>query len=304
MNEKISIIMSAYKPTREGIFRSIKSVLSQTLTNFEFIIINDDNTLETQNLLNEINCLDNRVKIITNKKNIGLVKSLNKGLKYAEGTIIARIDVDDWWEPEKLERQYKYMLINKLDLLGTATNFVDEQLCLINFEYLDNIKEQLLLGKNPFVHSSVMFRKKDNFFYNTKALYTEDFELWCRYYLDGKIGYLNEKLTYYVVDNSGITGSKRYLMFRNSVEIYKNFTYILLSNEKKQKKLISKPLREMNLFEKFSNYFLNKAQTSKINKNRKSFSFFSFLSLCINPKLIYFILLRKYYNYLIKREYN
>lgn len=304
MNEKISIIMSAYKPTREGIFRSIKSVLSQTLTNFEFIIINDDNTLETQNLLNEINCLDNRVKIITNKKNIGLVKSLNKGLKYAEGTIIARIDVDDWWEPEKLERQYKYMLINKLDLLGTATNFVDEQLCLINFEYLDNVKEQLLLGKNPFVHSSVMFRKKDNFFYNTKALYTEDFELWCRYYLDGKIGYLNEKLTYYVVDNSGITGSKRYLMFRNSVEIYKKFTHILLSNEKKQKKLISNPLIEMNLFEKFSNYFLNKAQTSKINKDRKSFYFFSFLSLFINPKLIYFLLLRKYYNYLIKSEYN
>ena len=121
----ISVIMSTYNENVDELKLSIYSILEQTYSNIEFLIVDDNPERKSLNsFLREIS--DNRVKIIANDHNIGLVASLNKALKMAKGTIIARMDADDCALRDRLQKQYVYMLENNLDFLGTDIQLIDE----------------------------------------------------------------------------------------------------------------------------------------------------------------------------------
>ena len=125
MNELISVIMSAYNESYAELERSIGSILAQTYSNIELIIVNDNpNNIELKTILNTIT--DERVKIFSNEKNIGLVNSLNKSVHLSKGNLIARMDADDISMPERLEVQYKYMQEKCLDMVGADIQFINE----------------------------------------------------------------------------------------------------------------------------------------------------------------------------------
>ena len=125
MNELISVIMSAYNESYAELERSIGSILAQTYSNIELIIVNDNpNNIELKTILNTIT--DERVKIFSNEKNIGLVNSLNKAVHLSKGNLIARMDADDIYMPERLEVQYKYMQEKCLDMVGADIQFINE----------------------------------------------------------------------------------------------------------------------------------------------------------------------------------
>ena len=125
MNELISVIMSAYNESYAELERSIGSILAQTYSNIELIIVNDNpNNIELKTILNTIT--DERVKIFSNEKNIGLVNSLNKAVHLSKGNLIARMDADDISMPERLEVQYKYMQEKCLDMVGADIQFINE----------------------------------------------------------------------------------------------------------------------------------------------------------------------------------
>lgn len=122
---------------------------------------------------------DNRI-ILIDKKNSGLTKSLNLGLKKAQGKYIARLDADDIWLPNKLEQQVAY---KEYALVGTAYNddngkiIYDKQRTILLSSYEDI--ERL----NPFFHSSILFRREvleTVGFYNEFFRYTQDYEYWVR----------------------------------------------------------------------------------------------------------------------------
>ena len=93
---KISVIMSVYSERVDWIRKSIDSILNQTYSDFEFIIVNDKpDKEENAQLLEEYAARDSRIKVLTNEENIGLTKSLNKAFALAEGEFIARMDADD-----------------------------------------------------------------------------------------------------------------------------------------------------------------------------------------------------------------
>src|SRR5262245_60671731 len=87
--------------------QAINSMLGQTFTDFEFIIVNDCSTDNTAQVINSYH--DPRIRIITNEQNLGLTRSLNLALDAASGEYIARLDCDDVSLPERLERQVAYM---------------------------------------------------------------------------------------------------------------------------------------------------------------------------------------------------
>ena len=89
----VSVILSVYN-AEDVVRNAIKSILKQTFKQFEFIIINDGSTDTTKSILEDFASIDPRIKII-NQENIGLTKSLNKGVKLAKGEFIARQDADD-----------------------------------------------------------------------------------------------------------------------------------------------------------------------------------------------------------------
>jgi len=114
---KISVIMSVYNGEKY-LREAIESILNQTFRDFEFIIINDGSTDKTSEILSSYN--DPRIVIINNKRNIGLTKSLNKGLKMVKGEYIARQDADDVSLPERLERMVNFLDMNRdVGLLGS-----------------------------------------------------------------------------------------------------------------------------------------------------------------------------------------
>ena len=162
---------------------AIESILNQTFTDFEFIIVNDGSTDDSLEIIQSYN--DERIKIINNEKNIGLTKSLNKALKAARGEYIARQDADDISLPNRFEEQVKYFEEHpETALLGTNNYFIDEKGKIVGKRIVlakPGIKD--LFEENHFNHGSTMFKKEviDKLGgYNELIKYSQDYELWLR----------------------------------------------------------------------------------------------------------------------------
>jgi len=196
MIEEITVLMSVYNGEKY-LREALDSVLNQTFKNFEFLIINDGSTDKTERILKSYN--DPRIKIVNNKKNIGLTKSLNKGLKLAKGKYVARMDADDISLPERLKIQLKFMEENgKFGLVGSWATLIDKKgvpLEVWQTNYYPEDIFYMLNFRNCLTHSSTMFRKDlvlDLGGYNEKILRSQDYDLWQRLSKKGKI-YLIKK---------------------------------------------------------------------------------------------------------------
>ena len=107
-NDLISVIMSSYN-SEKTIRRCIFSILNQDYKNLEFLIVDDCSTDNSLSIIKKLGENDKRIKIIENKKNIGLTKSLNKLLKISKGKFIARQDSDDASFPHRLTSQINFL---------------------------------------------------------------------------------------------------------------------------------------------------------------------------------------------------
>ena len=159
-NPKVTVLMSVYNGDKY-LNEAIDSILGQTFKDFEFLIINDGSTDKTGEIFESYN--DSRIKIINNDKNIGLTKSLNKGLMLARGEYIARQDADDISMPERLEKEVEFLEQNKnVGLLGTYYFLINEKGKVLHtikvLTESEEINEKLLEG-NQFGHGSIMFRR-------------------------------------------------------------------------------------------------------------------------------------------------
>ncbi|TNE70794.1 glycosyltransferase family 2 protein, partial [bacterium] len=127
----ITCLMSVYNG-EEFLREAMDSILDQTYTNFEFLIINDGSTDDTVPIIESYD--DPRIRLIHNEVNIGLTKSLNKGIGLAKGEYIARMDADDISLPERFERQIEVLLNSKIDICGTQ-GYVGK----LNNDYVTNL---------------------------------------------------------------------------------------------------------------------------------------------------------------------
>lgn len=183
----VSIIMSVYNGNRY-LKNSIESVLQQSYSDFELLLIDDGSTDDSYSIMKFYADKDKRIKVF-HKENSGLTKSLNYGIKKAVGKYIARIDCDDIWLPNKLEKQIFFMKQNpQIYLCGCAYEEINEngEKCgrqrLPFVEGYENIKKALLKF-NPFFHSSIIIKKEAlNIvgFYDETIRYAQDYELWVR----------------------------------------------------------------------------------------------------------------------------
>ena len=110
MNDLVSIIMPSYN-TEQYIAETIQSVINQTYQNWEFIIVDDCSTDNTDTVVGKIK--DSRIRYLKNEKNSGAAVSRNKALREANGRWVAFLDSDDLWKPEKLEKQISFMMKKK-----------------------------------------------------------------------------------------------------------------------------------------------------------------------------------------------
>jgi len=186
MKTKVSIIMAAYNADKY-ITKSIQSMIDQTFTEFELILIDDGSTDQTKSLIQYFSENDDRIFPIFNEENLGLTKNLNMAIEMAKGDYIARMDADDISYLSRLEKQFNFLENNSnIDLVGTASNEIDENGGFIRMRIVPEKHDDIifLLPKvNPITHSTVMFRKKSFAklnFYNEYYKTTQDYELWFR----------------------------------------------------------------------------------------------------------------------------
>ncbi len=219
-NKLISVIMSTYNEKEEWLHLSIKSILNQTWSELEFIIVNDNpDNKALKEVLDEYMRKDNRITVIQNEKNLGLAASMNIAWKRARGKYVARMDADDISVLTRMEREVEYLERNSLDLLASNKINISE-----NGERMGGYQkipqgrkaEQLLPFADVINHPSVLM-KRDLF--ETTGGYrelvpAEDYDLWLRMLTLGyKIGVLDEPLIYYRVRNNGISMSNNYKQF-------------------------------------------------------------------------------------------
>ncbi len=197
------ILVSVLLPVYNGekyLRQAIKSILSQTLANFELIIINDGSDDNTADILSSYS--DCRIKIIKNENNLGLVSSLNIGLDLAQGKYLARMDADDISLPDRLKQQFDFMEKNPaVGVCGTAIRLLSDgcfKRSVINPSEDAEIKASFLFF-NAIAHPSVMIRREiyKNFQYSSDFRCVEDYEFWIRISDKTKFHNINKVLLEY-----------------------------------------------------------------------------------------------------------
>ena len=220
---KVSIIIPYYKK-RAFIKKTLQSVISQSYKNYEIILIYDDNDLSDLNFIKEILKGKKKVRIIVNKKNLGVAKSRNKGIKYSTGTYVAFIDADDVWMKNKLKEHVFFMYAQNVDFSFSSyfiTNSDLKILGLVNAPKIINFND-LQYSCNIGL-STVIIKKKflrNNYFPDIST--KEDYALWL--ILSKKkdlVGY-NKILTKWR-KTKGSLSSNSFLKFKNLYLINKNY---------------------------------------------------------------------------------
>lgn len=195
----ISVLMPVYNGAKY-ISEAIESVLSQTFTDFELLIIDDGSTDETVEIINRYS--DNRIILIQNHENRGLIYTLNKGLKLAKGKYIARMDADDICLSERFRKQVEYLEAHAdIVVLGTAFSFLGTLFEIHHPNYPEEIQVKLL-DDNAFCHPSVMMRKdtilSNQIEYNSSYKHVEDYYFWTEIAMTGlKMANLDDVLLQY-----------------------------------------------------------------------------------------------------------
>ncbi len=204
----VSVLMSVYNARENELRQSIESILNQTFTDFEFIIINDGSTNNAEDVI--LSYGDRRIRYYENEMNIKIIASLNRGLKLCRGKYIARLDSDDYSGLTRLEKQVAYMEAHP-DVGGLGTFFkrlhTGEEIALPidpqDVTLLTRYVKGCISNPSGMIRRSVIV--ENNLEYNKNCLHAEDFKFWAdlSYYSD--LAVIPEVLTFIRSHEDGVS---------------------------------------------------------------------------------------------------
>mgnify|MGYP004543474541 FL=1 len=274
MYSLVSVVMSTYNEKEEWLRLAIESILNQTYKNIEFIIIIDnpdnDNIIK---IVNEYAEIDTRINIIINDVNIGLVNSLNKGIKHSKGDYIARMDADDISDLCRIEKQMNLMKKNEnIQLVGGGIEYIDDSGSSIYraniYGTTVKIAKKSLNYSNIIAHPTWLFKKEifESIDGYKNIKYAEDYDFLIRAIDNGfNVININEVLLKYRIRNNSISRKNGYYQYR-IWNLLRNRNY----NE--NEKIIIDPRLEKKYID--SNIFFKKSIENY--KNRKYIKMFKY----------------------------
>ena len=188
----VSVVMATYN-REDSISKTIKNIFEQNYYPIELIVINDGSIDNTLSILKDLNKAFN-FTLINNPQNLGLQKSLNRGLSQAKGKYIARIDDHDLWiDKEKTTKQVDFLeKYPNFGLIGSAFKMNDTR--FINPTTNEEIRKKILM-RCPFCHQSILMRSstlEETGHYNEDLTYSEDWDLWLKIAAVSKVANLPE----------------------------------------------------------------------------------------------------------------
>lgn len=218
----ISVIMSNYNTEEEYLREAIESILNQTYSDFEFIIVDDCSTDNSLEIIKSYN--DPRIIIIENEENLGLTKSINRAVRIAKGEFLARMDADDVCMPERFQKQIDYMNKNpSLIVCGTWAELFGDGAYVYRNKYSKKIIPEretfqisLLFGNHNGLHNNVAFFRHQtlidkNIHYNEKYPCAQDYRMWVECAKNGECQNINEVLVKIRYHDKSISSAKKAL---------------------------------------------------------------------------------------------
>ncbi len=216
----ISVIMPVYN-SAPWLREAIDSILAQTYTDFELIIINDGSTDETEAIIHAY--ADSRIKSLLNDKNRGLAFTLNRGIDEAIAPLIARMDGDDIAVPERFEKQFRFLqkqpnvavlasVVSLIDDKGQHIGYWKEDRNNTSFEQI----REFMPSNNCIAHPSIMARTAvmKEFRYRDEQSQAEDYDLWLRMLAAGEIFHkLAEPLLFHRILPASFTRNRQENVF-------------------------------------------------------------------------------------------
>jgi glycosyltransferase involved in cell wall biosynthesis len=211
---KITVVMPVYNGEKH-LDTAIKSILSQTFTNFEFVIVDDGSTDSSVEIINSYQ--DQRIKLIQNNVNLGIPTTRNKCLQESSGEYIAVLDCDDYAYPSRLAEQLEFMENNPdFGMVGSWVELMDENGDLTGKVWHEEESDQRiacrLLFYNYFAHSSILMRRSaieaveiNGEVYRKDYPTAQDYDLWVRISKKFKVWNIPKVLIKYRVHSNCIS---------------------------------------------------------------------------------------------------
>ena len=245
---KVSVLMPVYNVKEEYLKESIESILNQTFSDFELIILDDGSTNDIETVVKSYN--DDRIAFYKNEENLGVSKTRNKLLDLAKGEYVAFQDSDDISYPARLEKEVKFLDENP-EISGVSSwleTFPNNKFIPMP----KNIKAIDFLGGCLFSQPASMLRiedfRKNNFYYNADLTTSEDYDLWARAVKVLNFANLQEPLIKYRKNPNSLYHRSN----KKAVEIDKNIKNELLQD------LVGSEKLQKDVLETVTNYYQKK----------------------------------------------
>lgn len=256
----VSIVMPAYN-SEKYITEAINSVIAQTYEDWELIVLDDGSEDDTLQIINKCALKDPRIKAYSNKMNMGVAKTRNKGIDLAVGEWIAFLDSDDMWHPAKLEKQLKFANEKSAGFIFTGSSYINKKGEPFKkvFEVPPKSTYKGLRKQNVISCSSVLIKKKH--FKEIKMERDdlhEDYIAWLKILKTGIIAYgINEPLLIYRIYKGSKSSNKRksaiatYRVYRhigiNPISSVYFFIRYTLASVKKYRKIYKNSVKRMRI---------------------------------------------------------
>ena len=200
---KISVIMPVYNTKEEYLREAIESILTQTYSDFEFLIVDDASTCDVASIIKSYD--DKRICFYQMPQNKGAAETRNFAISQAKGTYLAFMDSDDVAVKERFAKQIKFFENNpEIGCLGTYVEFIGDDKDSLRFPSLtehEELEAYLVFQGCVFCQSSIMLKKeildKHNLKYKTEYIPAEDYALWADLVGKTKFAVIPEVLLYY-----------------------------------------------------------------------------------------------------------
>ena len=208
-NSLVSVLIPCYN-CEEYVEEAVMSIIKQTYSNLEILVIDDGSTDNTGNILKMLVKEDPRIIYIKNEENLKLIATLNKGLNLCKGKYIARMDADDISLPTRIEKQVNFLEAHpEIGIVGTYIQIFGVRESIWKMDTKDKYIRAHLFCNSSFAHPSVMMRtsilRDNHLYYNTDYPHAEDYKLWCDIAQYTKLANIPEVLLFYRINENQVS---------------------------------------------------------------------------------------------------
>ena len=277
-NPKVTVLMPVYNG-EQYLNEAIDSVLNQTFTDFEFLIINDGSSDKSREIILSYN--DERIRLVDNPENLKLIATLNKGIELANGEYIARMDADDIMLPERLAIQVNFMNKNEdVAVCGSWIKYFGAKNYIRKYKKTDkDICENMILA-SPIAHPTAIIRKKtltkNKIKYRKEYIHAEDYYFWYEISKHGKLANIQQVLLNYRSTAEQITNKYAPIQIETTKAIRRKIINDNTNNLLKSTTEISTKIIKNITKNRYSHFFSYTLYMSLNKYNFKSLFYFIF----------------------------